>query len=281
MNSRLYFAGFIIFIYTYFFPISPCYAINPYDNWALPGSYFSVYPMYYTASKLKNDKGETLLKDIDARVYETVLKLTTYNKSFLPNTLGFTLLLHAGRKNLRGEHDLGIGDLTVGIGYWFIDDPVSKTYFVLGSFLDIPTGDYNKNRIVNMGENVWKIRPVLGMAKQLGKFNIETTLFYNIFTENNDTDIKEGNETILEVYAGYKIYHGILAGCNFNAKFGENKVVNGHKIHDSGIRRFQAGPSIYWNTGKKLSITLSALSEFGVRNTSQGYLFSGRFVREF
>ncbi|MFH2044361.1 MAG: transporter [Pseudomonadota bacterium] len=278
MNRKLYFVGFIIFIYAYFFQISPCHAINPYDNWALPGSYFSLYPVYYTASKLKNNKGKTLLINIDARVYETVLKFTTYNKSFLPNTLGFTLLLHAGRKDLRGEHDLGIGDLTVGLGYWFIDDPVSKTYFVLGSFLDIPTGDYNKNRIVNMGENVWKIRPVLGMAKQLGKFNIETALFYNIFTENNDTNTKEGNETILEVYVGYMIYPGLLAGGNFNATFGVNKTVNGHKIHDSGIRRFQVGPSIYWNTGNRLCITLSALSEFGVRNTSQGYLFTGRFA---
>ncbi|MBU1053062.1 MAG: transporter [Proteobacteria bacterium] len=119
------------------------------------------------------------------------------------------------------------------------------------------------------------------MAKQLGKFNIETSLFYNIFTKNTDADINEGNETILEIYVGYMIYPGVLAGGNFNATFGENKTVNGHKIHNSGIRRFQAGPSIYWNTGNKLSITLSALSEFGIRNTSQGYLFSGRFVWEF
>jgi hypothetical protein len=278
LNRRVYLTGFIIFLNVYFLQIVTCHAINPIDNWALPGSYLSVYPVYYTASKLKNSKGETLLKDLDSRVYETIFKVTTYDKSIFPNTLGFTFLLRAGRRDLLGEHDLGIGDMTLGLGYWFVDDPVSKTYFALGSYVDIPIGEFDEDRVANMGKNVWKIRPAVGMAKQFGKFDIETALFYNIFTKNKDTGIREGNETILEVYIGYWIQRGVMLGSNFNAVFGEDKIANGHKIHDSGVRRFQVGPSIYWIAGDRFCVTLNALFEFGVRNTSQGSLLSGRFV---
>ena len=279
MNKKAFIIFGMLFLYYLVLPARVCLAVSPYDNWALPeGWLFSAYPTYYSAYEFKGNNGDTAVANLGARASQAVLRATYYDKTLLPKTLGFTAYVPVGRTDLRGDRDTGIGDLSLAAGYWLIDDHASRTYFVAGAYVDLPTGDFDKSKAANMGKNVYKIRPAIGWAKQLGRLDVELSLFYNIYGENKDTGVTAGSEMIFESYAGYYVLPGVMLGGNFNFTYGEDRESNGKKAPGTGIRRFQAGPSLFWRAGSTCSVTVSALTEFGVRNSSEGNLLTARLT---
>ncbi|MBF0506687.1 MAG: transporter [Nitrospirae bacterium] len=257
-------------------------AIDPYDAVALSqGWVLSTYLSYYSAPKYLDKNGDVIPAALNLKAYETTLRLTGYNKSILPNTLGVTLLAPAGRMDVRGDHTIALGDISLAAGYWFIDNPLTKTYLVAGLYIDIPTGPYNMRNTANMGANVWKFRPTVGYAQQWGGLKVEAAVKYNIYSKNTDTQVKNGSELITELYSGYFILPYLLFGANINGTFGQDSTARGIQIDDSGVQRLQAGPSLYLVTGKRSSITFVALSEFDVRNSARGNLLYTRFVLRF
>lgn len=50
----------------------------------------------------------------------------------------------------------GVGDLIVGVATKFLLDPESRNVFSIGTFAHLPTGSYDHNRALNLGENRWK-----------------------------------------------------------------------------------------------------------------------------
>lgn len=253
------------------------YGIDPYDSVALPQGWFlSLYPSYYKASSYTDNNGNKQL-DPGIRAYQAAVRFIYYDKTLLPKTWAFSVTLPAGGKEQLGGSASGLGDLTLSAGYWLVDDPASRTYFAAGLFLDVPTGGYDKTAKANIGSNTYKFRPALGFAKDIGRLHLESALKYNIYTKNKATDVKPGSEALAEIYAGYFASQQVLLGGLLNAAFGQNRTVRGSEIAGSGIRRYQAGPSVYWKPAKNLSITVDALAEFGARNTSEGYLLMSRF----
>jgi len=277
--TKFLFAGVIIFFFSFVLYTGTARAVEPFEAVALPeGWIFATYASYYNSSELLNNKGEVAVSNLDLSAYTATLRLSGYNRSWLPNTLSATLLVPVGHKDLRQDDDAGLGDITFAAGYWFIDDPETKTYFAAGSYVDIPTGSYEPAKTANMGSNVWKFRPSIGFAKQTGNLKIETALRYNIYTKNEANDVRDGNEFIAEVYAGYFIKPGVLLGWHVNGIFGDEKSFRGTGIKDSAVQRILTGPSLYLRVAKGFGITLTGLTEVGVRNSTQGTLFVTRFA---
>lgn len=66
--------------------------------------------------------------------------------------------------SLEGKGDLsglgkesGVGDLILASTLWLVNRPESGTYFGLTPFLYLPTGSYDRNRALNLGENRWRL----------------------------------------------------------------------------------------------------------------------------
>ncbi|MBF0487568.1 MAG: transporter [Nitrospirae bacterium] len=252
-----------------------CQAVDPFENnvGGVNGPneiYLTVYPIFYSASKLKDNTGDVASNNLGAKLYQASERLTYYNKSLFGNTIILTGILPVGKTELSGNSNTGIGDTTFLAGYWLVDDPSSGTYIAAGSYFDFPTGDYNKNRAANMGQNVWKFRPTVGVAKQIGGLDMELTFKYNMYTENKDTGTRAGNEMIVEGYTGYFVRPDLLLGAHLNATFGSDSHVDGEKIASTAVRLYQAGPSIMWISGK-FSALVVGLADFDARNTAQGY----------
>ena len=246
-------------------------ASEPYDNIASPpGSYFVMYPQYYSADRLMDNNGDPVAADPDAAIYQSTFKYNYFNKSWLPNTAMLTAFVPAGGMELRGDSDCGIGDLSLVGAYWFVDDPATKTWIGTRLQTVVPIGSYDQDRKANMGGNVWKFRPQLYGAKQVGKALVELTAKYMIYTENTDTDTRLGNEVNLESYAGYFLRPDLLLGGHLNHTFGEEKTVAGVTVPDSGVRTWQAGASLFKNFGGGFSALVEVLSDFATKNCLEG-----------
>lgn len=81
-------------------------------------------------------------------------------------------LLPFGR--LQGKDDLsglgsarGVGDLILAATVWLVNRPESGTYFGITPFLFAPTGSYDRNDALNLGENRWKFALQAGFITKL------------------------------------------------------------------------------------------------------------------
>lgn len=103
---------------------------------------------------------------------------------------------------------------------------------IIGGSLQViaPFGEYNKNRLVNIGTNRWAIKPQLGMSKSLGRWTLELSTAATLFTDNNDF---YGNSTRSQdpLYStqGYVIYS---IGANIWASFDATYFTGGRTTID-------------------------------------------------
>jgi hypothetical protein len=63
-----------------------------------------------------------------------------------------------------------------------------KPVTTLGASLSIsaPTGDYNPDRLVNIGTNRWAMKPEVGIALPVGRWTFEATVGAWFFANNDD-----------------------------------------------------------------------------------------------
>lgn len=67
-----------------------------------------------------------------------------------------------------GKSDGGIGDLILASTVWLVERPEAKTYFGVTPFLYVPTGRYDRDDPLNLGENRWKVALQAGYIQGLG-----------------------------------------------------------------------------------------------------------------
>lgn len=75
-------------------------------------------------------------------------------------------------KGKRDSSDLGeangIGDLMLLATVWLVEQPQQRTYFGITPVLYVPTGNYDRNDPLNLGENRWKAAVNVGFMQGLG-----------------------------------------------------------------------------------------------------------------
>ncbi len=267
----------LLFAFMILLPISTSYAVDPFDNIPAPhGLYFLDYPLYSTANKIVDGNGNIIEDHIGLRVFENVFRLAYYGNTLAEHPFVATVLVPIGRVELMGEHDQGLGDITIGTGYWILNDNRSKTWVGAALFIDAPTGNYDPNKKANMGSNVWKIRPTILFAKQAGSFDVEASYKYNIYTNNRDTDIENGAEHIVEGYVGYYFEPQLLFGAHYNIVYGNDEKAGGQRVDASGKRVYQAGFSVNWMVSDSLGLMFENMYDYHTKNVPTAELYMVR-----
>ena len=100
-------------------------------------------------------------------------------------------LLPFGR--MEGRDDLsamgsasGVGDLILAATVWLVNRPESGTYFGITPFLYLPTGEYDHDDALNLGENRWKFALQAGFITKLtDKISLDLVADVTAFGDND------------------------------------------------------------------------------------------------
>ena len=129
--------------------------------------------------------GGSLDSDVGIARYVHYMKLGnfTVDPQFL---LPFGTL--RGRNNLSAlGNTTGVGDLILAATVWVYNDPGSHRYLGITPFIYVPTGSYNGNRGLNLGENRWKFALQAGYITPLvDRFTLDLVGDVTVFGHNTD-----------------------------------------------------------------------------------------------
>jgi len=96
--------------------------------------------------------------------------------------------------NVRAKDDLqdlgndsGTGDLILAATVWLLNEPEKRRYFGITPFLFVPTGSYDKDQAINLGENRWKFALQAGYITGLTeKLTLDLVGDVTFFGDNDD-----------------------------------------------------------------------------------------------
>lgn len=131
--------------------------------------------------------------------------------------------------------------------------------------VSIPVGQYDHERLLNLGGNRWSIKPELGASKTWGRWTVETALGVTFYTRNNDFfGGHERKQKPIYSAQGHIIYNlkpGMWLAANLSWFAGGRTIIDG--IEDDNLQE-------NWRTGLILAapvnrrISLKANASTGV-----------------
>ncbi|CAE6941730.1 hypothetical protein R69927_07726 [Paraburkholderia domus] len=84
-------------------------------------------------------------------------------------------------------NNTGLGDTIFAATVWLINRPESNTYFGITPFIYAPTGSYDRNRGINLGENRWKFAVQAGFITPIApKVVLDLAADGTAFTSNHN-----------------------------------------------------------------------------------------------
>jgi hypothetical protein len=102
--------------------------------------------------------------------------------------------------------------------------------------VQLPTGDYNDDKLINIGTNRYTFRPQLGVVHNRGKWSMELTGGVWLYTDNND--FFNGNKReqdplyTLQTHLVYTFRPGLWAAASAGYGYGGESTVNGEEKND-------------------------------------------------
>lgn len=122
-----------------------------------------------------------------------------------------------GEEGIQRRRDSGAGDLRLALEVNFLGAPaLDRDEFgeydqrwIAGASIQIvaPTGEYEADKLLNLGSNRWTIRPEIGFSRAIDKWTLEGAASVWFFTDNDD--FFGGNQLAqrpLHVLKGHVIY---------------------------------------------------------------------------
>ena len=111
-----------------------------------------------------------------------------------------------------------------------------ETIVGLALVVQIPTGHYINDKLLNLGSNRYTFRPQLGVVHNRNKWSFESTFSTWVFTDNDDffsgNDLEQAPFYTLEGYFNYTFRPGLWAGTGLGYGIGSTTTLNGIDKND-------------------------------------------------
>ncbi len=175
----------------------------------------------------------------------------------------------------------GIGDVVVGP---FVGWHHSKNlHSVAGLDIFLPTGEYTKGDLANIGRNHWAFQGVYGVSWiDPNGLNADAKVMYTINLKNKDTQYRSGQELIVDYSLGWGFGNGLTAGVGgYLYQQTTNDKQNGAEVANNKGSAFAIGPSVKYDSGKGWFLTAKYQVDTHVRNRAEAKAFWLKFVTPF
>lgn len=109
---------------------------------------------------------------------------------------------------------------------------------IVGASIQVsaPLGQYDENKLVNVGNNRWFIKPDIGVSKSWGDFVLELSTGVFFFSENDDyfggNEMEQDPVFTTQIHATYSLGPGIWAALSATYDYGGHTTVNGLENDD-------------------------------------------------
>jgi len=245
-----------------------------------PGNYFINYVNYYSADKFKNNNGDTI-DGFNLKVAADVLRfIHVTDKKFLGGFWAMHAFVPLVYMDVSLEPSftgapVRLDDSRASLGDIIIDPVIlswhgANWHAATGVDIFIPTGNYNKARLANVGRNYWTFEPIVAATFLPGAgFDISAKLMYDINTENSDTKYKSGQEFHADFAVGKKMGDLTAGMAGYYYKQLTDDELNGNKIPAFRGQVAAFGPELKYDY-KNMSLSLKYLFETEVRNRPAG-----------
>jgi hypothetical protein len=181
--------GFILFS-------SQAFANNARDYIPLdPGTFFLALYYNHSFGNEYYSKGSKKSNSTNYVGNVSVLR-PVYFTQLGPFTIDPQLLLPIGEVTLSGNQSSGIGDATLASTIWFVNNKENRFIFAYTPFLTIPTGQYDREGVINLGSNRWATKHELCIAKGFGDRTWLELSGYAQFYLNNDNALGPNNNKV-------------------------------------------------------------------------------------
>ncbi|WP_434562971.1 SphA family protein [Pseudomonas sp. Z4-20] len=272
-----------------------------------PGNYGAAVTGGMNIDKWYSSGGGSM--DADGHVYFAGTGLLhVYNQTFLSGTIASSLYLGALETCFgisKVSCDSGIQDIYSDVFAWSLFNPSKNfspdspipygTAYWVGLGLNIPTGDFKKDRVPNVGSNFYTLSPNVGITHTIPSIlpkgagdatELSARLFFNYYTENPNTDYQSGYVVSLD-FAGTQRSGSWQYGITGTAyKQLNDDTLNGEHLGNGGNRAalLSVGPLLAYDfkiDGKPYNFMAKFLTSAWGENTTGVSGLTLRLVTEF
>ncbi|MGV6475654.1 SphA family protein [Azotobacter vinelandii] len=237
-----------------------------------PGFYGQTFYVNYHASRFVDKHGDSMIPGFGLNLNGVVERLIYMTETTVMNgQLGFYVAqpffdLRIAQGGQRGDRK-GISDTLAAVMVGWHNGEHHWAAAIEGVF---PTGEYDRDRMVNLGKNYYTLRPIVVYSySQPDGWDLSTKLSYSFNTENQDTDYLSGQYFAGDFSLGYRFAPGwILALQGYAFKQLTSDESHGHKVGFRG-QSLALGPGIQYQ-GKGWSLEGKYTTETAVENRPQG-----------
>lgn len=268
---------------------------------APPGLHFLQYVQHYRADKFKDVNGKTI--PLPGPEFDVTFGLTQLiygsDQDFLGGKLGFQAFLpvvspHTHYSVPNGgpqAGDSGFGDLVVGpIVTW---GPLlgGKFFHRIELTTVLPTGEYDRDREINPGSNVWSFNPFwAGTYFFTPELSASVRAHYLWNSKNNDPnrnfgaadDVRPGQAYHINFAADYALTPQFRLGLNgYWLKSTTDTEVDGHEVNGRREQVLGLGVGGVYSFSQKDHIFFNYYNESKAENRTEGQRYNMRYVHSF
>ena len=241
-----------------------------------PGIYGMVFAEHYSADRVNDASGNNLnVPGFKVRADAVVPRfIWVTGVKFLGGDLSFHVLAPIVNLSVsqggRSQTQSGVGDITTGPGLGYHHS--EHLHSLVGLDFYLPTGQYNKGDMANIGRNYYAVEPlyILSYIDPKG-FNGDIKAGYIFNQRNKATDYRSGQEFHFDYAAGWGLGNGWTAGVGgyYYQQTTSDRQAGIDLVNSKGST-FAFGPAVKYDSGKGWFATLKWQKEVRSENRAQG-----------
>ena len=124
-----------------------------------------------------------------------------------------------------------------------------------------PLGQYDRDKLVNLGNNRWFVKPDIGVSKAWGPFTLELSGGAYFFTNNNEyymnSTLKQDPLLTAQVHGSYNFGRGVWAALSWSCDYAGRTTINGVRSEDA-YNNTRAGATLALPINRRNSIKFFA-----------------------